>query len=198
MWMGATPEVLICGREEHYETISLAGTLPAQEDGTYNWTEKEKKEHQWVSDFIEQNLSSALAQDVVKSPVETLVTGPVAHLTTRFSFQYSGSPLQLADKLHPTPAISGYPVDSAMRLIQEHESHSRGYYTGFLGKLNGKKDTRLFVNLRCMRLDTERFEIYVGGGITDLSDPEKEWDETVEKAKTLLDVIDRVRTKTTV
>ena len=198
MWMGATPEVLLCGREEKYETISLAGTLPVQEDGHYDWTEKEQVEHQWVSDFIEQNLSSALAQEVVKTPVETLITGPVAHLSTRFTFRYGGSPLQLADRLHPTPAISGYPVDAAMRLIQKHEGHSRGYYTGFLGKLNGKKDTRLYVNLRCMRLDTPRFEIFVGGGITDLSNPEEEWLETVEKSKTLLDVIEQVRTKTTV
>lgn len=47
-----------------------------------------------------------------------------------------------------------------------------------------------FVNLRSMELFPEAVRLYVGGGITALSDPLAEWEETVLKSRTLLDIIE--------
>ncbi|MBT8291401.1 MAG: chorismate-binding protein, partial [Muriicola sp.] len=46
-----------------------------------------------------------------------------------------------------------------------------------------------FVNLRCMELREDKAIIYVGGGITQDSDPEKEWQETIAKSRTILKVL---------
>lgn len=51
------------------------------------------------------------------------------------------------------------------------------------------KTSELFVNLRCMQVRSNAVSIYVGGGITRDSIPEKEWDETVFKSNTMFRVL---------
>jgi len=72
------------------------------------------------------------------------------------------------------------------------EQHDRRFYTGFLGpwKLNGH--SQLFVNLRCAEIGNDTFNLYVGGGLTANSVSEDEWEETVQKSKTLLLVIEKL------
>ena len=94
----------------------------------------------------------------------------------------------MANKLHPTPAISGYPTKKSIKLIEENEPHKRSLYCGFLGELFDES-VNLFVNLRCMKIDRENLHLFVGGGITDLSIPEDEWEETQIKSETLLSII---------
>ena len=52
-----------------------------------------------------------------------------------------------------------------------------------------KKSTRLYVNLRCMQLKNAEAIIYVGGGITKHSNPEREWQETVSKSLVIKNVL---------
>ena len=73
-----------------------------------------------------------------------------------------------------------------MSFLKENENLDRGYYTGFFGPVNGEDQIDLFVNLRCARIISQDLQLYVGAGITQESDPEKEWEETQNKAKTLL------------
>ena len=57
-----------------------------------------------------------------------------------------------------------------------------------------KKDSvRLFVNLRCMEILPQQYMLYSGGGITSRSVPEQEWEETNNKAKTLLSAIEAIQ-----
>ena len=51
-----------------------------------------------------------------------------------------------------------------------------------------KTETELFVNLRCLRLKENSATLFVGGGVTKDSVPELEWEETVAKSRTILDV----------
>lgn len=55
------------------------------------------------------------------------------------------------------------------------------------------ESVRLFVNLRCMELTPDRYILYAGGGITAKSVPEEEWEETNNKAKTLLSAIEAIQ-----
>ena len=52
-----------------------------------------------------------------------------------------------------------------------------------------KNTSSLYVNLRCMQIKQDKAYIYVGGGITKDSIPNKEWEETVAKSKTMLKVL---------
>ncbi|NOQ91872.1 MAG: isochorismate synthase, partial [Flavobacteriaceae bacterium] len=65
------------------------------------------------------------------------------------------------------------------------ENYNREFYTGYLGELNIKEQSHLFVNLRCMQIKNTKAFIYVGGGITLESNPEKEWVETVTKSEVM-------------
>lgn len=116
----------------------------------------------------------------------------------------------IIDSLHPTPAVCGLPRNKAQDFIFCEEGYDREFYTGFLGELNLQKnvqrsrsrrnvenlayravtkETDLYVNLRCMKMEAEKAVLFVGGGITKDSVPEAEWEETVNKAQTIKKVL---------
>lgn len=183
LWMGATPEILIQQQEEVFTTMSLAGTQPFSENIT--WTDKEREEQQLVTDYIEQTLASQNI-NFSKSPTETAKAGNVAHLKTLFTLQKGFNIGSLVSQLHPTPAVCGLPKDRALELINKTENYNRSLYTGFVGEIG--ENTNLFVNLRCSQMFKNKALVYVGGGITQHSNPEKEWAETELKSQTMVEV----------
>ena len=82
------------------------------------------------------------------------------------------------------------PVKAAVKMIGEVEGHSRRYYGGYIGPVEADGRFNLFVNLRSLEFDGERYCIYVGGGITANSIAEDEWQETCGKAALLQAAID--------
>jgi len=94
---------------------------------------------------------------------------------------------KIIEKLHPTPAVCGFPKDLSQKFILENEGYNRSFYTGFLGELNfsDNKTSELYVNLRCMEIENQKVRFYIGCGITKDSDPEKEFFETVNKSVTM-------------
>ena len=97
---------------------------------------------------------------------------------------------ELIKRLHPTPAVCGLSKIDAYNLIERAEIHDRRYYTGYLGPWGLDNKKQLFVNLRCAEINDKHMYLYVGGGLTGDSVPEKEWEETLQKAKTLMSVIE--------
>lgn len=193
IWMGATPEVLVKSDGARFETVSLAGTQVRKYDGEeYYWSTKDIEEQAFVSRYMLDVFFNFDIHQYKTTGPETLESGKVAHLKTSFFFPKEKVENQLGNfvaELHPTPAVCGLPKDLAHQYIHENELYPRKYYTGYLGpwRLNGQ--VSLFVNLRCMEITSDEYILYAGGGITARSVPEKEWDETNQKAKTLLSVI---------
>ncbi|MGB5645711.1 MAG: isochorismate synthase [Muriicola sp.] len=190
-WVGATPEILWSQRGKEFATVALAGTLQKSQFPTPGWGAKEKEEQRLVTSYIKTALSVHVEKMQI-SDVETIDTGNLYHLKTTISGQYDpGNTKTLLHSLHPTPAVCGMPLEAARLFLLAHENYSRGYYTGYLGELNMGTETytRLFVNLRCMELKEQKAIIYVGGGITEDSHPDREWEETVAKSKTMLQVV---------
>ncbi|PIE86860.1 MAG: hypothetical protein CSA03_03090 [Bacteroidetes bacterium] len=186
-WIGATPEKLIRTTDEQAETVSLAGTMKAND--SQSWGEKERFEQQFVSDFIEEQLREIGIKNLTINGPHDRVAGPVKHLETQFQFDLNQiSPIQIADKLHPTPAVSGLPQKEALNLIASIETHDRSLYTGFIGVVG--EETDLFVNLRCAQIIGNEFFLYLGGGFTKDSIAEKEWEETENKSRTLLNILE--------
>ena len=192
LWIGATPETLISVEESRIiNTMSLSGTKKANMD--LPWTQKELDEHQWVVSYIESVLSEGGCMDVKKGKIKTISAGPVEHLQTDFEARIDDEK-KIADlifKLHPTPAVCGYPLQKAKDIISLSEDYDRAYYTGFLGPISKSKQN-LFVNLRCLQLFHDKVVLYVGAGITPDSVPEMEWKETDLKSKTLLRAIEKI------
>jgi isochorismate synthase len=188
-WIGATPEVLVSIENGIGKTMALAGTRPAND--SIEWTDKECDEQQYVTCYIDSKLKE-LAFDTIKyDGPKTVVSGPVEHLRTDFEFEMkTTSRVELIETLHPTPAVCGLPLRESFEMINEIEGHDRGLYTGLIGWIG--TETQLYVNLRCAQIiDTECY-LYVGGGLTIDSNPENEWEETENKAKTLLNVMENL------
>ena len=188
LWTGASPETLVQVNGTSFRTMALAVTQRDKGSQEVIWGEKEKEEQGLVTDLIRKELGPML--DKVGKPY-TQRAGHLLHLRTDIDGKMTGNQdlAELIQRLHPTAAICGLPRKEALRFIQNKEGYSRDYYTGFMGELNAPEQgvSNLFVNLRCMQLfpDQQKAWIYVGGGITASSDPEREWQETQAKSETM-------------
>ncbi len=207
LWLGATPETLLKIEGNRLQTMSLAGTQPYVNTTDVTWQNKEIEEQQFVTDFIVDSIKP-LVNSVSTTKRQTIKAGQLLHLQTKISAVFDKANFNFKNvlkALHPTPAVCGLPKAPAKDFILKNENYNREFYTGFLGELNFtqtksrntnrknvennayqsiKTVTNLFVNLRCLQIKNNQALIYVGGGITKDSNPEKEWEETVAKSLT--------------
>jgi isochorismate synthase len=193
LWMGATPEQLLKVKDNTFNTVALAGTQLYNAQKTAEWPEKEQQEQQFVTDYIVDKLGN-LVTDVKITQPYTFRAGSVVHIKTDISgtIQHTGTLYEIIEALHPTPAVCGLPKELAQQFLTAHEGYNREYYSGYLGEINmgqGSNNTDLFVNLRCMKIKSNKVILYVGCGITKDSNPEKEFFETVNKSMTIRKVL---------
>ena len=210
LWLGATPEIFLETENNTFRTMSLAGTQLHRVGKTPIWKEKELEEQEMVTQFIHNSLEDMVSSLEV-SEAMSFKAGNLWHIKTSVSGNMNNSRLEeIIGALHPTPAVCGLPKNAAKEFILENENYERQFYTGFLGELNYKEDisrpstrrnqenrayrtiknrTSLFVNLRCMQILGNTVKVYVGGGITSRSVPEKEWQETKDKSSTMLNIV---------
>ena len=194
-WIGATPEQLLKVTENNFETISLAGTQKDTGSSEILWGEKEKEEQQFVTDYLVSRLKN-VAKAVQFTKPYSIKAGSIWHIKTDVScvLNSDSSLKKVIQLLHPTPAVCGLPKEIAKDFILENEPYDRSFYTGFLGELNCSPtkesiSSDLFVNLRCMQIKDSQAHLYIGCGITKDSDPEKEWEESVNKSMTMKKVL---------
>jgi isochorismate synthase EntC len=86
--------------------------------------------------------------------------------------------LELVERLHPSPAVAGYPVEAALRWLAAHEEAPRGWYAGPVGWCDEAGDGDFRVALRAMLVTPERAYLYAGAGVVEGSDPDAELRET--------------------
>ena len=191
LWVGATPELFMNFNGNRFRTISLAATQKVVHGKEPKWGTKERQEQEMVTQYIHDVLKNNV-ENLSVSETQNSQAGQLWHLRSDISAQISSNKTkEVINALHPTSAVCGMPLDEAQTFIQENEGYDRKFYTGYLGELNinSSSDIQLYVNLRCMELFEGKALIYVGGGITADSDPEKEWQETVDKSYTMLNII---------
>lgn len=181
-WIGASPEILIKQNLDRISTVALAGTKPSESKDV--WNDKEIDEQECVRLFIRETLEGLNVENLRESDRYEIKAGPVKHLVNEFEFLSEVDIIQIAELLHPTPAVSGLPRPDALGLINDHEKINRSLYAGFLGVV-GEEESQLFVNLRCAQLVKNMAYLYLGGGFTKDSVVENEWEETENKANTL-------------
>ena len=184
--MGGTPEILLSGEKGDWQTVALAGTQSLR-DGKLpkSWDHKNWREQQLVASYIRRQLSTLGITPEEKGPYSARA-GEVSHLKSDFFFSLP-NPEKLGDVLqllHPTPAVCGLPKEEAYHFIIENEVYDRSYYSGFIGWLDPKGKSDLYVNLRCMNILPQTFTLYAGGGLLAASQLEDEWQETEDKLDT--------------
>lgn len=181
-WQGGFYEVLgkINAHTSIFETMSLAGTLPLQDE----WTEKELNEQKAVTEYLSDTLRPFSTQ-VNKGARQDVLSGNIKHLCTPFHCTISSDDFDTVIRaLHPTPAVCGIPKDICQKEIEAQETEPRELYSGYI-EISDTQTRTCYVNLRCARLYPNVAKIFVGGGITPKSTPQKEWKETELKAEAI-------------
>ncbi|GAA0880007.1 isochorismate synthase [Algoriphagus jejuensis] len=190
-WIGASPEVLIETKGDQFYTMALAGTQPASGENPLKsaaWTQKEIEEQALVCRYIVECFKKIRLREYDEHGPKTVMAGSLLHLRSDFrvdmratGFSQLGS--VMLDLLHPTSAVCGMPRKEAHEFLQENEDFDRSFFAGFIGPVNVQEETSIFVNLRTASLRGENAILYAGAGVTEDSDPEKEWEETELKCQ---------------
>ena len=199
--MGCTPEKLVSVESSKVLTEGLAGSISrgktASQDARLEQqlldSQKDLEEHQYVVDAIQDKLRE-FTYDIKYPDVPTVkkITN-VQHLYTPIQATLSGKPdpLELVEKLHPTPAVGGFPQDNALPHIQQLEQFERGWYGGPIGWLNTHGRCEFAVSIRSGLIQKNNIQFFAGCGIVEDSNPLTEWEETKLKLIPMLNAVER-------
>lgn len=198
-FLGATPELLVRRAGSQVEATSLAGSAPRgqtpAEDAALAAallaSAKDHVEHAIVARAIQEALAPWCDDIFASATPEIMRMRNVQHLYTpiRGRLGRPRSLLELLERLHPTPAVGGYPRDPALAAIHRHEDVDRGWYAGPVGWVNASGDGEFGVAIRSALLHGTAANFYAGCGLVGDSDPATEYDETLPKLRPMLDAL---------
>lgn len=201
LFITATPELLVKVQDQQLYTVALAGSAPRDQDPQQdqqqqNWLLQDDKnlgEHQLVVDAIKQALEPICQSLSVGEQPEILTNKFIHHLCTPISGQLASSHtiISAVFRLHPTPALGGYPREQALQFIKTHELGARGYYGAPVGWLDLEGNGCFIVAIRSGVVQSHLATLYAGCGIVADSVAEDELNETTTKFKPIMKVLER-------
>jgi para-aminobenzoate synthetase component 1 len=192
--VSASPELFLARRGRRVWTTPIKGTRPlGAADEELLSSEKDAAEHVMIVDLERNDLSRVCEPGSVRWPelmVEHELAG-VRHLISRVEGRLRAD-VGLAELLaatFPGGSITGAPKISAIDHIAELEPVGRGASMGALGRVYPNGDLELALTIRTFAVAEGRLHLWVGGGIVWDSDPEEEIEESLVKARPLLQAI---------
>lgn len=197
--LGASPELLLRKKDEHFSSLPLAGSARRQSNDEVLDKEagicllKSKKdlhEHKLVTQAMEMILRTSSSELRLPSSPQLIATPTLWHLGTPFEgkARTQENALTLACLLHPTPALSGFPHQIAKKIITELEPFDRELFGGIVGWCDAEGNGEWVVAIRCAKLCKNQVRLFAGAGIVTASSPVEEWRETGAKLSTMLNV----------
>jgi anthranilate synthase component I len=200
--VGASPEMLVRCQQRRLEYHPIAGTRPrgktVEEDEILaeemKDDEKELAEHLMLVDLGRNDLGRVAKFGSVK--IEKLMTAEkyshVQHLVSTLTAELRDD-LDCFDALaacFPAGTVSGAPKIRALEIIEDVEPTPRGIYSGAVGYFDYAGNMDTCIAIRTLVLENGTAKIQAGAGIVADSVPEKEYQETVNKAAALLKTIE--------
>lgn len=158
--------------------------------------EKERAENIMITDLVRNDLSkSALKGSVIVQELCQVYTYKQVHQmisTVTATVPKDKNQVELIEETFPMGSMTGAPKISAMKIIEELEETKRGLYSGAVGYFDPKGDFDFNVVIRSILYNaTNKYVSYsVGSAITAKSDPEKEYQECLLKAKAMRSVLE--------
>jgi len=199
--IGSSPEILVRVEDGLADVYPIAGTRPrgntADEDQQLERElmsdEKERAEHVMLVDLGRNDLGRVCKVGSVR--VDQFMTvvrySHVMHIASRVT----GSPdagrnsIDVFRATFPAGTVSGAPKIRAMEIIDELEPSRRGMYAGGIGYLDFSGAVNMCIAIRTMVTVGNRLYFQAGAGIVADSDPQKEYQETINKARVLVDAL---------
>jgi isochorismate synthase len=198
-FVGASPELLVRRSGPVAATVALAGTTSRSADPAVDdhlgeamlRSPKVRDEHRIVVNRIERSLRPQAVWVHGEGDPTVIRVGNLQHLATPIRAQLAEArgAIELAGRLHPTPAIGGEPREEALSLIDELEGIDRGWYTGPIGWMDSAEDGEFCVGLRSALLRDRAAHLFAGCGIVADSDPASELAESELKFEVLLPLL---------
>ncbi len=195
--IGASPEILVRLRDGEVTVRPIAGTrmrgATPEEDKALELDlladKKELAEHLMLLDLGRNDVGRVAKVGSVR-PTEKFIIerySHVMHIVSNVVGQIADGEDALSALLAGLPAgtVSGAPKVRAMEIIDELEPEKRGVYGGGVGYFAGNGEMDFCIALRTAVLKDETLYIQAGGGVVYDSDPESEYQETVNKSRAL-------------
>ena len=200
--IGSSPEILVRLEEGKIETRPIAGTRrrgkTEEEDRALEEEllsdEKERAEHLMLVDLARNDIGRVAKTGSVKvenfmrierySHVMHIVSDVVGELKEGYDA------LDVLKATFPAGTVSGAPKVRAMQIIEELENERRGIYAGSVGYISFQGNMDMAIAIRTAVYRDREIFVQAGAGIVADSVPEKEWEETVNKAKALMKAIE--------
>ncbi|MEA2411084.1 MAG: menaquinone-specific isochorismate synthase [Thermoleophilaceae bacterium] len=198
-FVGASPELLARRDGQRVQTVALAGTRRRSADPAVDshlgeqllQSPKDREEQAIVTRRIKRTLEPvSVWVTAADEPVLVKVLN-VQHLGTPIRAQLAEplSVVEVAGRLHPTPAVGGEPAAKALPLIPALEGLDRGWYAGPVGWTDLYEDGEFCVALRCALLRGRVAHLYAGEGIVRDSVPSEELAANEAKLQALLPLL---------
>jgi anthranilate synthase component 1 len=195
--IGASPEILVRVFGGEVTIRPIAGTRPRgatpEEDRALEADlladEKELAEHLMLLDLGRNDVGRVAKIGTVRPTEEYIIErySHVMHIVSNVVGELSDEHDALSALLAGLPAgtVSGAPKVRAMEIIDELEPEKRGVYAGGVGYFSAGGDMDMCIALRTAVLKDETLYIQAGGGVVYDSDPEAEFQETVNKSRAI-------------
>ena len=196
--IGSSPEILVRLRKNKITIRPIAGTRPrglnAKKDAFYKKEllndKKELSEHLMLLDLGRNDVGKVSKINSVKVTEKFKVEkySHVMHIVSNVEGKFNKKHTLLDTMLAGFPAgtVSGAPKIRAMEIIDELEKSKRKMYAGAIGYFSANQNFDTCIALRTALIKNNKFYIQSGAGIVADSIPEKEYLETVNKAKALI------------
>jgi len=200
-WLGASPELLVALGAGTVRAASLAGSRPRGDNPLSDRrlaedllnSEKERAEHGFVVSAIAGALWP-VCTEVDMPPAPSLMRiANIQHLYTPVTgtVRPGVDILDLVGRVHPTPAVGGWPREITFDAIRRLEQMDRGWYAAPIGWVDLDGDGEFAVALRSARISGNRAALFAGAGIVSGSVPEEELAETELKFRPLREALKR-------
>jgi menaquinone-specific isochorismate synthase len=198
-FIGATPERLVKKKENQVLSTCLAGSIKrgttTYEDNVLGQQllqdDKNLNEHNIVVKMIKEVFKDCCYDVEVPNDPALLKTKNIQHLYTPVKglAKEGQTLLSLVEKLHPTPALGGFPQVKAIEKIRELEPMHRGWYAAPIGWLDYEDNGEFVVAIRSGLIEGNKAALFAGCGIVAESDPKSEYFETRIKLKPMLSAL---------
>mgnify|MGYP001495683255 FL=1 len=191
MIFGASPEKLFSLKEKVLQLEAIAGTEKIGFDmETLLRSDKNLREHNFVINYLIENLKFLNIRNYKKGEIKVKKFGNIAHLCTLISAEVNKiCPFVLLEKLHPSPAVCGFPKEKALDYLDSLENFDRGNYASPFGWVDVEGNADFRVALRGARILNGEIEFIAGSGLVKGSICEKEIDEIKLKLASLANLI---------
>ena len=189
-FLGASPERLFRREGRSIESEAVAGTRPkgnsAADDARLveelMRSAKEQREHEFVRLSIQEEIAPIAAHVAMDVQPTVMRLATERHLLSRMRaiLRPGITSLDVLRALHPSPAVGGYPITTALQSIREKESFDRGWYAGPVGWI-GPDAAEFAAGIRSGLISGSTIRLYSGAGIVRGSEPRSEWNEIGHK-----------------